>query len=116
MIFYIIPNNWRVYNKLKMIVLGTGLSVITLLGFLSSNNNFMTSAGKYLEIIFLMVIICAFLLYVKFSPGKGQEIEYAKHITPQEFERQRTLYTELKAKELIESPQYKAYTRKRGSL
>jgi uncharacterized membrane protein len=74
--FCIIPNNWRVYNKLKMIVLGTGLSVITLLGFLSSNSNFMTSAGKYLEIIFLMVIICAFLLYVKLSPGKGQEIAY----------------------------------------
>ncbi|OMJ74206.1 hypothetical protein SteCoe_26931 [Stentor coeruleus] len=99
-----------------MIVLGTGLSVITLLGFLSSNSNFMTSAGKYLEIIFLMVIIFAFFAYVKLSPSKGQKIEYAKHISSQEFERQRTLYTELKAKELIESPQYKAFTRKRGNL
>lgn len=99
-----------------MIVLGTGVSVITLLGFLSSNQNFMTSAGDYLEIIFLMVIICAFLAYAKLSPSKNQEIKCIKRITPQEFERQKTLYTELKAKELIESPQYKAFTRKRDSL
>lgn len=99
-----------------MIILGLLLSTTAILGLVVSNAEISPFLSSYPELAFILIGLTVFLVLSRDSVSQAEPIDFVKHISPQEFEVQKTLYTELKVKQLIESPQYREYSRQRGNL
>ena len=98
-----------------MIMLGMIIIAVAILGLLSTSAEISPILVGYPEIVFFIFALIALLIYSRPSTDQTESVNYVKHISSQEFEMQKTLYTEYKVKQLIESPQYRNYERQRGN-
>ena len=98
-----------------MIILGLIILSAAILGLLSRSAEISPILAGNPEIAFLLLILTVFVIFSRPSAGQAEPVDFVKHISSQEFEMQKTLYTEYKVKQLIESPQYRNYERQRGN-
>ena len=100
-----------------MIILTLILSATTILGlFVTSKQEIIPILSEYPEFTFIIFILTVFVIIFRKSTNHALRVGYANHISPQEFEFQKTVFTNLKVKQLLESPQYQEYARQRGNL